>query len=227
MRSLLLAVLMPSLAVAGTPVPDRPTQSGSARLVSSGSLEAELGANFSEYGTELPLRIKGSTGKVEPRATLDLGSMGYGAPGLDIGTKLSLVQDRTVALAGQARSDVPLDGEEWTGEIGGLFTFYNKHGLEIRTDVALALVGGGGIYSAGVPVSGLVGWSVSSRWAGFVDVGVTFQGGGTATAPVMMGGGRWRPTDMLAGDLAVGWDAETGGPMAAVGMAANFGRIRK
>lgn len=227
MRCLLLALWMPSLAVASAPVPDRPTQSASARLVASGSLEAELGANFTEYGTEVPLRIKGSTGKVEPRATLDLGSMGYGAPGLDVGTKLSLVEDRSVALAGQVRSDVPLDGEEWTGEVGGLFTVYNKQGLELRADVALALVGGGGIQSAGVPVSGLLGWGVSSRWAGFVDVGVTFQGGGTATAPVMMGGGRWRPTDILAGDLAVGWDAESGSPMAAVGMAANFGRIRR
>ena len=76
-------------------------------------------------------------------------------------------------------------------------------------------------------MSALVGWGVSPRWAGFADVGVTFAGGGTATAPIIMGGARWRPTDMLAGDLAAGWDAELGGPMASLGMAANFGRLRR
>ena len=227
MRSLCLAALLPVSAWAGTPVPDRPTRSRSARLVSAGSLEAELGADLREEGTAVPLRIKGSTGRVEPRATLDLGAMSYGPPGLDLGAKLSVVEDRRVALAGQVRSDVPLDGEEWTGELGGLLTLQSKSGLEVRTDVALALVGGGGIASAGVPVSALVGWGVSPRWSGFADVGVTFVGGGTASAPIMMGGARWRPTDMLAADLAAGWDAELGGPMASLGMAANFGRLRR
>ena len=130
---------------------------------------------------------------------------------------------QTVATLLRAR----YDGEEWTGELGGLLTLQSKSGLEVRTDVALALVGGGGIASAGVPVSALVGWGVSPRWSGFADVGVTFVGGGTASAPIMMGGARWRPTDMLAADLAAGWDAELGGPMASLGMAANFGRLRR
>ncbi len=213
-------------AHAGAPVPDRPTHSRSGRLVSSGSLEMELGAGWNGEGATVPLRVKGSNGRVEPRGTLDLGTMGDGAPGLEVGTKLAIVQDRTVQIAGQVHSDIPLGGEVWEGEVGGLMSLY-KSGLEIRADVSLALVGGGGIDSAGVPVSGLVGWSVNNRWAGFVDAGVTFYGGGTATAPLIMGGARWKPTDRLYADMALGWDAEVGGPTAALGMATNFGRLRK
>lgn len=219
-------LLSSSVATAGAPVPDRPTRSRSGRLVSAGSLEAELGAGWTDDGATVPLRVKGSNGRVEPRATLDLGTMGEGAPGLSSGVKLGVVQDRTVQLAGQVRSDIPLDGDPWTGDLGGLLSLY-KSGLEIRADVALALEGGGGIHSAGVPVSGLVGWGVSSRWAGFVDAGVTFYGGGTATAPLIMGGARWLPTERLHGDLAIGWDAELGGPVAALGVATNFGRLRR
>lgn len=215
-----------SAAWASAPVPDRPTRSRSARLVSSGSLEAELGAGWTDDGATVPLRVKGSNGRVEPRGTLDLGTMDSGAPGLSTGVKLGVVQDRTVQASGLVRSDIPLDGETWTGELGGLLSLY-KSGLEIRADVALALEGGGGIHSAGVPVSGLVGWGVSKRWAGFVDAGVTFYGGGTATAPLIVGGARWLPTDRLHGDLALGWDAELGGPVAALGVATNFGRLRR
>jgi len=222
----LVGLLMVGRSAIGAPVPDRPTRSRSAQLVESGSLEAELGAGWTENGGTVPLRVKGSTGKVEPRVTVDLGTVGVGAPGLSTGAKLALVQDRTIQLAGQVRSDIPLDGDIWTGEAGGLLSL-RKNGLELRADVALALEGGGGIRSAGVPVSGLVGWGASSRWAGFVDAGVTFYGGGTATAPLIMGGARWLPTDRLQGDLALGWDAELGGPVAALGAVANFGRLRR
>jgi len=194
--------------------------------VSAGSLEAELGAGWADDGATVPLRVKGSTGRVEPRATLDLGTLDTGAPGLSTGVKLGLVQDQSVQLAGLVRSDVPLDGDIWTGEVGGLLSLALA-GLELRADVALALEGGGGIDSAGVPVSGLVGWSLSSRWAGFVDTGVTFYGGGTSTAPLIVGGARWQPTDRLHGDLAFGWDAELGAPVAALGVATNFGRLRR
>ena len=201
---LAFTVLCAQTAKAGAPVPDRPTRSRSGRLVQAGSLEAELGAGWADDGATVPLRVKGSNGRVEPRGTLDLGTMGEGAPGLSTGVKLGVVQDRTIQLSGLVRSDIPLDGETWTGELGGLMSLY-KSGLEIRADVALALEGGGGIHSAGVPMSGLVGWGVSKRWAGFVDAGVTFYGGGTATAPLIMGGARWLPTDRLHGDLALGW----------------------
>ena len=221
-----VGVVLGTAAHAGAPVPDRPTRSRSARLVQSGTLEAELGAGWTGDGATVPLRVKGSTGRVEPRATLDLGTMGEGAPGLSTGVKLGVVQDRTAQLSGLVRSDVPLDGDLWTGEVGGLLSLV-RSGLELRADVALALEGGGGIHSAGVPVSGLVGWGVSPRWAGFVDVALTFSGGGTATAPLIVGGARWRPTDRLYGDLALGWDAETGGPVASLGVATNFGRVRR
>jgi len=213
-------------AEAAAPVPDRPTRSRSGQLVSSGSLEAELGGGWTADGATVPLRVKGSTGRVEPRATLDLGTVGAGAPGLEVGTKLAVVQDRTIQLAGQFHSDIPLDGDIWTGEIGGLMSLY-KSALELRADVALALEGGGGIETAGVPVSGLVGWSASRRWAGFVDAGVTLYGGGVSTAPLVMGGARWTPTERLYGDVAFGWDAEVGEPLVSLGVATNFGRIRR
>lgn len=213
-------------ALAGTPVPDRPTRSRSGRLVSAGSLEAEVGGGWSGDAAAIPLRVKGSNGRVEPRVSLDLGAVGDGPPGLEVGTKLGVLQDRTVQVAGQVHSAIPLDGDIWTGEVGGLVSL-SKGGLEVRTDVALALEGGGGLTTAGVPLSALVGWGSSARWAGFVDAGVTMFGGGVSTAPLVMGGARWTPTDRLHADAAFGWDAEYGEPHAAVGIISNFGRMRR
>ena len=225
-KSLCVLGLLGGPALADTPVPDRPTRSRSGRLVSAGSLEAEVGGGWAGDSAAVPLRVKGSNGRVEPRVALDLGALGYGLPGLELGTKLALVQDRTFQLAGQVHSDIPLDGDIWMGEVGGLASL-SKGGLELRTDVALALEGGGGITTAGVPMSGLVGWGTSARWAGFVDAAITMYGGGVSTAPLVMGGARWSPTDRLQADAALGWDAEFGEPHAALGLVMNVGRIRR
>lgn len=224
---MLTAALLSPAAYAATPTPDRPGGARSARLVSADTLEAELGGQWTADGASVPLRIKGSTGAVEPRLGLDLAGVDSGAWGLDAGAKVGIVQDRRVQLAGQAWTAVPTGGEEWAGELGALLTVATKSGLSLRTDAAIALAGGGGITAAGVPVAVAVGWGLSRRWTGFIDVASTFSGGGTATAPTLTGGGRFRPTDIVAGDVALGWDTEYGEPLAALGVTINAGRLRR
>ncbi len=220
-----LLILVASTAQASTPVPDRPTHSRSGKLIATNTLEGELGATFDEEGVVVPLRVKWSNGRLEPRVTVDLASMGSGAPVMDVGGKIGIVQDRKVQFAAQALSAIPMGGEIWTGEVGALFTFYNKNGLEVRTDLALALVGGGSLNTAGMPFSGLAGWALNKRWSAFVDGSTTLYAGGVGDAPLVVGGARWRPTTNLTADMALGWDFETGGPSASLGVSGNFGQL--
>ena len=103
---------------------------------------------------------------------LDLGTVGYGLPGLELGTKLAVVQDRTFQLAGQVHSDIPLDGDIWKGEVGGLASL-SKGGLELRTDVAWPS-----------KVGGIYGGRACRLWAG-----ASARWAGSSTPQSMYGGG--------------------------------------
>lgn len=220
----LLAFAAPGLAVAAEPVPDRPYRAVAGGLASG--FEVEAGGAWWGQSFGAPLRAKLGLGSVEPRVGVDLAGLGTGAPGVDAGLKVGLVQQQSVLLGAYATSAVPFGvGDVWWGEAGGAMTARLDSGAQIRLNAALALVGAGGRPAvSGVPLRALLGVPVGRRLQPFGEAEAILQGG--AADWTVQGGLGWQPFESVVFDASAGWDLGTRLPLLQAGLTANVGGMK-
>jgi hypothetical protein len=225
---LLLAcpALLASLPVqaAGSPVPDRPFEAKSGYLVSSGSLELELGGLWADGGYHSPARLKYGLGKsFEPRLSADLSGAGNGSPDLAVEGKFRLHRASTWGLAGYVVSALPVADESWDGTARILFSAKLDH-LLLGLNSGLDFAGqSGGLVIAGVPMVVLLGTPLGHSWSGFGEGSLVVDG--SFRDIVVDAGLRWTTTDILTLDAAAGWRLEMDVPYVTVGLSANLGKL--
>ncbi len=236
-----MLIVLASVAMGATPLPDRPLVTRTGALTEPFTLEMELGAAFSDGPTRaVPAALKYSiAGVVEPRIMTDLGSYGEGRPGLEIGTKVRLFaseedgdDDQANALAMWVSSRIPVAaGEDWRGQWHALFTTRLAKPLWLRINGGLDFIGdgAGSITFGGTPLT----WALIIEPATGLDLFAEIAGRaggqgcdslscaygdlqGTAGASVLV-----TPTLIL--DAALGYAARTRSAVGTVGITSNFG----
>jgi len=226
LRWLLLLVAASAPASAAEPVPDRPFLTPSGALVAGRSFEVEAGGAWLGDRFGAPLRAKVGLGSFEPRLGVDLAGLGSGAPGLNGGLKIGLVQQQGVQIAGYGQSVVPLGvADVWSGELGGALTAGLDSGAQVRLNAGWALVGSGGRpVSAGAPLRGMVSTPLGRRLHPFGEVeAIVGQGVPDWT---VQGGVGLQPTESLIFDAGIGWDLGQRTPLVQVGLTANAGGLK-
>lgn len=225
----MLLGLLAAAALAATPTPDRPHVSRSGYLVAPSTLEMEAGASWSEAGHAAPALVKYAfEDYVEGRIGVDLASLD-GAPSLEAGTKIRIVNNEDVGLAAYLASAVPTSSRErWHGTAQGLLTIPFEPAY-VQLNAGALLVGApGGVRFGGMPLAALAGVGFGRTFTGFAEVAALAGGecqGAMCQGLVDVGVG-WLLTDILRVDAGVGWDLDWGGPRVQAGLAANLGRFR-
>ncbi len=223
-----MLMLLAAAAWAATPNPDRSTVSRSGYLVAPDTLEMELGVRWAD-ARSVPTTLKYSiAGVVEPRLSASLSGVEAGAPGLEGGAKVRLIDDGDYGLALWAGSAVPVSaGEPWYGQLHGLLTIGLDHGIGLQFNG-----GGDGVQFGGVPLVGVVSVAPTRKLSLFVElagrgVGPGCDGATCAYGNVIVDGGMgFLLTEILMIDGGAGWDLLADQPYATVGLTANFGSVR-
>ncbi len=230
---MMLVLALAAVASAASPNPDRPSVSRSGFLVSPDTLELELGAQWAA-ARSVPTTLKYSiAGKVEPRASANLAGMESGAPALEAGLKVALV-DKEWGLALFGGSAVPVSASEPYGAtLQGLLTapLGGPVGLQVNSGVDVGGNGQGGLQLAGVPLVGAVTLAPLDRLSLFAELAGHVIAPGCDGAQcvfgqvIVDGGVGVLLTEILVVDVGAGWDLGNQQPYATVGLAANFGHI--
>lgn len=221
---LIWTALAGGAAWAGT-TPDRPLAAASGALVSSHSLELEVGGRWSD-GVTVPARLKFNLGGVEPRLSANLAGIGADAPALVAGAKVAALDGDQSALAVLVESALPVGaGESWfgtailalsVGRSAALGARFNA-GVRMRPD------GDGGVVLAGFPMAVLVSGPVAGTLGWLVGADARIDSGFYERA--VQAGVVWTPAELVAFDGAAGWAIDGSGPVLHLGVTLNTGRL--
>lgn len=215
----LVALLLPGLAAAATPNPDRPSFSRTGFLIADRTVEMEGGFNWAANAPGGSLLPKLGLGRFEPRVGIDLYE---GGATFTPGTKVGIVQNDGLGLAGQAHVQVPTGGGGTVGEAGAALTGVLAGGQVLQANLGVrTAIGSDGVTVVDTPLAALVGIPIGGL--SIFGEGVWLLG---ADAPWMLNAGAGVTlTKSLVLDAALGWTVGSDTLSATAGLTANFGEL--